>query len=236
MYSRQVDDKTLTFGVSGGLIRNIMVMFDRETDTLWPQMTGEAIEGPLTGSQLSFVPAIHTTWDEWKTEFPETLALRKGYFGDQDRYASYYRSGRTGVIAETFEDDRLYEKEFVIGVQLEGTTAAYPYGVLNVEPVVNDMVGGVPLVVAFNAASGTGQVFDRRVGSQTLTFASAGDDRFVDDQTGSTWNLLTGEAVDGDLRGTQLVVIKSTRTFWFGWKDWFPDTRLYGVPDSAESR
>lgn len=235
MYSRDVGDQVLTLGVSGKLIRNVLVMYDRETDSLWPQLLGEAIEGPLTGETLEFLPAVHTTWDEWKTQFPDTLALQKGYFGERDQYAGYYNSGRTGVIPETHRDDRLYAKEFVIGVQLQATTAAYPYSVLNNETIVNDTLAGTPLVVAFSPESGTGQVFDRRVNGDALSFVAADGDSFLDEQTQSTWNLFTGEAVDGELAGTRLTAIKSTRTFWFGWKDWFPDTRLYGVIDSAES-
>ena len=229
MYSREVGDQTLSFGVSGKLIRNVLVMYDRETDSLWPQLLGEAIEGPLTGERLEFLPAIHTTWAEWSEQHPNTVALRKGYYGAQDQYDGYYQSSRTGVIAETYQDNRLYAKEFVVGVQLGGDTAAYPYSVLNTEPVVNDVIGNTPVVVVFDAGSGTGTVFDSRVNGETLTFIHVDSDTFVDDQTQSTWNMFTGDAIDGELVGTQLTSIKATRTFWFGWKDWFPDTKLYGV-------
>ena len=232
MYSRDVADQTLTIGVSGKLIRNVLVMYDRETDSLWPQLTGTAIEGPLEGETLEFLPAVHTTWAEWSKQFPDTLALRKGYFGDRDNYDSYYASGRTGVIPETFQDDRLYVKEYVIGVQDNGWQSAYPFSVLNEEPVVNDTIGSRPIVVAFDENTGSGQAFDSRVNGEALTFTHADNDNFIDDQTGSTWNLFTGEAVDGELSGSTLEKLKTTRTFWFGWKDWFPDTKLYGVEDA----
>jgi len=51
----------------------------------------------------------------------------------------------------------------------------------------------------------------------------------VDEETGTTWDGLTGEALDGELAGGNLERIKSTASFWFGWKDWFPETRVYGI-------
>ena len=81
MYSREIDGKEFTFGVSGKLIMNALVMYDRQTDSLWGQIIGEAIQGPMKGTTLEFIPAIHTTWEDWKRLHPDTLALRKGYFG-----------------------------------------------------------------------------------------------------------------------------------------------------------
>ena len=230
MYSREVGDRVLTFGVSGKLVRNTLVMYDRQTDSLWPQLLGEAVDGPLTGESLTFLPAVHTTWAEWRAEHPETVALVKGYSGNRDRYTGYYRSGQTGVISETFEDDRLYEKEFVIGVILDDEQIAYPYSVLNDRPVVNDTVGSKNLLVVFNPASGAGVVYDRDVDGQTLTFRPEGEGlRLRDRETGSVWNGLRGVAIEGPLAGTELTPIKSTRIFWFGWKDWYPNSRLYGI-------
>lgn len=234
MYSREVGEQVLTFGVSGKLVRNTLVMYDRQTDSLWPQILGEAVDGPLTGESLTFLPAVHTTWAEWRAEHPDTVALVKGYSGNRDSYTSYYRSGQTGVIGETYEDDRLYEKEFVIGVILDDEQVAYPYSILNDQPVVNDTVGSQKVLVVFNPASGAGVVYDREVAGQTLTFRRRDEGlgeglSLRDQETGSIWNGLSGTAVDGPLAGTQLSPVKSTRSFWFSWKDWYPSSRLYGV-------
>ena len=229
MYSREVAGQTLTLGVSGKLIRNVLVMFDRETDTLWPQLTGVGLEGELKGETLEFLPSIHTTWGEWRELHPDTVALVKGYRGNVDNYESYYLSGQTGVIAETYDDERLYTKEYVIGVQLGADQVAYPYRILNEEPVVNDQIGERDVLVVFSIDSGAGAVFDRSIDGHVLEFADNGDGTLTDTQTGSTWSKLSGLATNGQLAGTQLEAIKSTRSFWFGWKDWFPDSRVYGV-------
>ena len=146
MYSRDIGGQTYTFGVSGKLIRNVMVMFDRETETLWSQLLGRAVEGELEGTELEFFPYWLTTWQEWKTRYPDTLALVKGYSGLADPYQGYYESPQAGVLGETYSDDRLYTKQYVIGVAQGDEAVAYPWLTLNDEPVVNDEVGDTPAV------------------------------------------------------------------------------------------
>lgn len=233
MYSRDIGGQTYTFGVSGKLIRNVMVMFDRETETLWSQLLGRAVEGELAGTELEFFPYWLMTWQEWKTRHPNTLAMVKGYQGLRDPYQDYYESSQAGVLGETYSDDRLYTKQYVIGVAQGDEAVAYPWLTLNDEPVVNDAVGATPVLVVFNADSATGVVFDRRLAGQTLTFILADPAALTltDAETGSTWEGLTGLALDGPLAGEQLVRVKSTAAFWFGWKDSYPDTAVYGLAE-----
>lgn len=229
MYSREINGQEYTFGVSGKLIRNVLVMYDRQTDSLWSQLLGEAVQGPLVGTKLEYLPAWQTTWQDWKSRHPETLALQKGFYGDLDPYHTYFNSPDAGVIGETVIDERLYVKEFVIGVELNGEAVAYPYSVLNDEPVVNDSVGGLPVLVVFDAETGSGVVFKRIVEGQVLTFQPAGGLKVLDEATGTTWDAQSGVALSGPLADKSLERIKSTRSFWFGWKDFYPATRLYGI-------
>lgn len=251
MYARTIEDpatgapRTLTFGVSGKLIMNVLVMFDRETNTFWSQILGEAVEGPLNGTQLTPLAAVQTTWSEWKALHPDTKALATYGMGQYDSYATYYESARAGVLGETREDDRLFKKALVTGALLNGQPVAYPHSVLRQERVVNDEVDGIPVAVVLEPRTATARLFHRTVTTpdgreQTLTFAPAdsGEDvnewernglEFVDRETGTTWFLLNGQAIDGPLAGATLTAIPSTSSFWFGWKDWHPDTLLYGV-------
>jgi len=228
VYSREIGGQEYSFGVSGKLIMNALVMYDRQTESLWSQITGEAVLGPLQGTKLEFVPALHTTWAEWKALHPKTLALVKGYSGAYDSYASYYESARAGVLGETRSDTRLYVKEFVVGVEQGGQAVAYPFSVLNGQPVINDVVGGMPVLVVFDADSGASAVFDRRVGGETLTFLAGDGTTLTDIETESAWDGLSGVATAGPLVGHRLAPVKSTRAFWFGWKDWYPNTRVFG--------
>lgn len=230
MYGREVEDKELTFGVSGKLIRNVLVMYDRETESYWSQLLGEAVDGKMVGAKLTYLPSWFMTWQEWKERHPATLALDKqGRRGAQDVYDSYYASDRAGVIGRSNSDDRLYTKEFVIGVELDDVSVAYPFSALNEEPLINDTVAGRELLVILDAQSGAGSVFNRMVEDETLTFSQNEDGKTMRDaQSGSTWDMLSGTAIDGPLSGTELERIKHVASFWFGWVDFHPDTILYG--------
>ena len=229
MYSREAAGDTLEFGVSGKLIRNVLVMYDRQTDSLWSQLIGTAVQGPLAGTDLEYVPALQTTWADWKERHPETQALVKGYSGYRDPYTGYYLSGSPGVIGETISDGRLSTKQFVIGVETDDATVAFPFSALNEEPLVNTAVGNQPVVVAFDAVDGNGAVFSRELDDTVLTFELEGPSLMTDDQTGSTWDPFSGEALSGELSGRTLNPVKSTTAFWFGWKDFHPDTLVYGI-------
>jgi hypothetical protein len=204
-------------------------MYDRQTDSLWSQLLGEAVAGPLMGTKLEFLPAFQTTWSEWKAQHPESLALQKGYFGNRDPYTQYYASGQTGVIGTTNNDYRLYEKEFVVGVEHEDYAVAFPFSVLNEEPVVNYQNNDIALLVVFNANSGTGVVFDRSIDDQILTFEPIDGLKLRDIETQSTWDGLNGLAIEGSLEGKELKRVKSTSSFWFGWVDFFPETEVYEI-------
>ena len=225
----------LTFGVSGKLVMNTLIMYDHQTDSLWSQFLSTAIRGDLRGTELELLPALMTDWQTWAELHPDTLVLEKSRSGSRDSYARYYESPDAGVLGETRTDDRLYTKEYVVGLVHNNVTRAYPFSVLNDSPVVNDTVGDDPVLVTFDASSGAGVVFNRIVDGQTLTFepidaeADASDATLYiqDEGTKTRWCALAGEAVEGELSGSTLQQIPTTLSFWFGWKDFYPETEIY---------
>ena len=226
----------MTFGVSGKLVMNALVMYDHQTDSLWSHFTGDALTGELAGARLEVLPVYHTTWGRWVQEHPDTLVLDKrgGYV--RDVYEGYYVSGSTGIIPETQQDERLPGKELVVGVRVKGATKAYGFTKLGMARVHNDMLEGQPLVVTFDGRSETGSVFDRRVNGRTLTFqaqqpyedSTLGIPVMVDAETMSRWNAITGEAISGELAGQQLSQVPTTYSFWFAWKDYHTETEVFG--------
>lgn len=229
MYARDVNGKTLTFGVSGKLIRNSLVMFDRETGTLWSHLTGEALEGPLVGQHLEQVLSEQTTWGRWREEHPRTLMLDVdpsdvGF----DPYQRYYDASDAGVVGRKRSDDRLPVKEKVIGVRVGNEVKAYSFTALARDRVVDDTVGGVPLVVVFDGLTFSGAVYRRDLGARVLTF-TPGPASFSmrDGETGSTWDGLSGRATAGAEAGVELEQVPITYSFWFGWVDFYPNTEVY---------
>lgn len=219
----------LTFGVSGMLYQNGLIMYDHQSQSLWSHILGQAISGRFKGTSLEFVPALQTDWGSWVQLHPDTLVVGPSFFG-HDAYDSYYASNQEGVIGTNLRrDGDIRSKEYVIGLRLEGEARAYPFSVLNKEPVVNDQVGGLPVVVFFDQATASGTVFHRAFEDGTiLTFSPDVGSRFAfDDQTRSKWDILTGQAASGPLAGTQLTQVPITYAFWFGWSDYHVEGTVY---------
>jgi len=232
VYGREINGEIHTFGVSGKLIMNALVMYDHQTDTLWSQFNRRGIKGALAGTELEVIPVTQTTWAAWTELHPDTLALDKSDRYSSDTYESYYRDGRAGVIGETNGDDRLRSKELVVGVDVSGNPKAYPFKELAERQVVNDTYSGEDVLVYFENTTNTALVFDRNVDGRTLTFRLEGQPSgvqtiLVDEETGSRWSAFTGRAIDGELRGKTMERVLSHLSFWFAWTDWNPDTELY---------
>lgn len=233
MYSREINGEEYSFGVSGKLIRNVLVMYDRQTESYWSQLLGEAVDGELVGTKLEFVPSWMMSWAQWQELHPDSIALDKqGRRGARDTYDSYYGSAQTGVIPETLRDDRLFVKEFVNGVELDNAVIAYPFSTLNEQPVVNDTVGNETVLVFFDRETAVSVAFSRIVADQPLTFVATNDPLIIqDNETSTTWDALSGVALAGPLSGSQLTRLKGVTSFWFGWKDIHPDTLVFGLDD-----
>ena len=230
MYAREINGREFTFGVSGKLLRNTLVMYDHQTNSEWGQVLGKALTGPMTGTKLELIAASHWTWKEWRELHPDTLALEKPAYVERDPYESYYQVDAAGITGETIGDDRLGTKEHVIGVLIGDTSIAYSYEALGKKPVLNDVVDKRQLLITFDSDTRSAAVFDRMVDGKALTFTQIENDNTLikDLESGTTWNKLSGQAVAGPLKGTVLTQLPFTTAFWFGWKDNFPETRVYG--------
>lgn len=209
MYARQVNGKELNFAVSGMLWRRSLVMIDRETESLWSHLLGEAMEGELEGTKLETLPAVITTWEAWKAAHPETTVLAMS------------RTAREFV-------KEFHEKpgKFVLGLRSLGQAKAYPFETLMKTPVINDTFQGEPIVVLYDPEGTGGRAFSRKLGDRTLTFEKSGD-HFTDQQSKSMWNR-RGRCVEGDLKGEQLEEIPAIPSFAKAWKQFYPKTEIFG--------
>jgi hypothetical protein len=245
-FDRCVDGQILRFGTTGKVRRSDLVMWsDDPGETWWQQIAGEALVGDLVGHQLTLLPAEIVSFADFKADYPNGLVLSRdtgnprGY--GNNPYVGYDNINSSPFLYSGPKDGRLPPMERVVTVELNGETVAYPFSRLIHSRVVNDVLGGTPLVVfhqggtlsaldrAVIAASrdvGAAAAFDRSVDEKVLTFSLRGA-QFIDDQTSSTWDIL-GRAIAGPLAGDRLRPLVSANHFWFAWAVFRPETRIWG--------
>lgn len=236
MYVRRIRGEEARLGVSGTLWRDALVFFDRGTGSYWSQVHGQAISGPLEGSQLEEIPSQVTTWGEWKRLHPETLVLRPS---EESRGGSPY-SGyfdlpeRLGVLKTENPDTRLPGKSIVLGIREGGSAAAIPVDALGETSLLQATVGSTPVVIV-HVSSGNGFGYDRRVEGDSLDFARQPDGRLRDTQTGSLWEPESGRAVEGPLEGRSLRRLDTRRVYWFVWAAFNPRSDILGHDGKSTS-
>lgn len=163
-YLARAHDRTLKFGVSGLLYNSDVLLYDRQTESLWSQMLAQAVSGPLKGQRLVTIPIVHTTWADWKARYPDTTVLSRdtGYRRDytRDPYADYEkRAALLFPVAAT--DARFHPKAQVIGLEIEGHYKAYPFSELErIGGDVRDTVAGHEVTVRFDPQNRTASVYD----------------------------------------------------------------------------
>jgi len=222
----------------------------------WHEIVNDVVGGipisitycPLTGTGLVFditdinlrlelLPAVETNYATWLTLYPDSQVMshETGVYAGYTRYpyGSYREEGTSPLFGLNRPlDTRFPAKHVVLALNLEGERKAYPYRSLDIDPVVNDEVGGKAVVVVFDPDTRTAVPFYRNTPSGVLEFEAlgAGDDglpTFTDVTTGSVWNL-RGEAVSGELAGQTLTQVPSHTAFWFAWAAFWPDTGVWG--------
>ena len=244
VFDRTLDGTVYDFGVSGNLRNSDLVMWDRQTQSWWQQLTGEGIAGELAGAQLRFLPAQVVSWAAFAEEYPGALTLDRPGFSrayGRNPYPYYDNLDTYPFLFYGDADPRLPPKERVAAVEINGDAAAFPYSVLAMERVAHDEVGGEEIVVFFefgtSTALGSGTIADAADVGATGVFRPALDgdgltfffdgDGITDEGTGSRWNVL-GRAASGPLAGRQLERVNAQDHLWFAWAAFKPHTTVYG--------
>ena len=244
-FRRTLDDTVYDFGTTGYLRHLDLIMWDRQTETWWQQITGEAIVGELTGKQLQLLPTSIGPWKDFKKTHPdgEVLSRNTGYGRpyDQSLYPSLDRIDEQSPSQEGPGGVILPVMERVVGVTIDEVSVAFPYSTLARERVVNYAIRGTDVVVFYEPETltpfkdsdeesdvrsvGAAGVFSPHLNGQKLTFKFA-EGAIVDEETGSRWNLL-GQANEGPLTGQRLEPILHADHFWFAWLAFNPATQTY---------
>jgi len=230
VYDRRVGDRTLTFGVSGKLADDDLVMYDRETGSEWKQSLGECIAGEFEGESLTVLPAAMTTYERFREDHPDGAVLaRPGGASeasgpgddpepieyDDAPYVEYFESGGFGLDAHRGTGSREWSREdlapktVVLGVETDGDALGFPLPrVETAGGVASASVGDRGVAVfatpdGIHAFEDLGFAFER--GEEPGTFLA----------DGTVWDGATGESEDG----RALDRLASRRLFAFAWQD-----------------
>jgi hypothetical protein len=212
-----------TFGVSGRLLNNNLVMYDRATETWWPQMLATAIPGPWNGDpevrSLREFRLVWTTWERWRNHHPDTgvLSTDTGHarnyaddpYGDYNPPRGYYADDGT-LFPERVDDDRLHPKAVVLGARApDGALAVRKDGLLDAD-LLTGRLGDTPALAVADHRYETGYVY-RNPGGREFTH--------------------DGDRVraDGEAFAPDALPLERVHTFdamWFAWVGYYPDTAL----------
>ena len=227
------------FGVSGLLLQNNLVMFDRtQNESLWPQMSRRADCGPKIGASLTMLPMLDIRWDRWKALYPETLVLSNetgygiGYTSVNYPYGNYEDPDNDGLLFDMEIDPRRPPKERLLGVpdSRRGGTV-FPFGELdNGEPVnvVHQATDAGFVVVFWDNAAQTAMAYSPRLNGESLQF-EVQEGKIVDMGTGSVWRV-DGLAVEGEMAGSRLEPVENAYVaFWFAWAAFHPETVIWAA-------
>jgi hypothetical protein len=252
VFERSIDgpdgEEILDFGTSGRLYLSNLVMYDRRHRNLWTQFEGEGVVGErFLGSQLTRVPAWLFGFAELAELHPDAQVLSRdtGFDRDYGRnpYTGYDTADRDPFLFRGELDDRFPPMMRLVGLADGDDAVAITLEHLTEQRTVEAELAGRTIVVlwspgqasALDTASidagrdiGQTAAFLADLDGRSLTLEATGTDgRFVDTDTGSTFDL-RGRALDGPLEGRQLQAIPHDDTFWFVWVAFRPDTELLG--------
>lgn len=153
VFARKVAGKTLSFGVSGLLYRSDVLMYDRESESLWSQLQMEAVSGEASGNKLTWLPSSHSTWQAWREKYPqgEVLSTDTGYQRNYSAqaYASYFASPNN-MFPVPHTRTEISKKSWVIGIIVDGQAKAYPVKAFKTNSKVTDKAGANEIFVRYD--------------------------------------------------------------------------------------
>jgi hypothetical protein len=241
-FDRTVDGRTLDFGTSGSLYLSALVMYDRQTESLWTHFDGKAVLGTLAGAELEVLPMSTVAWGDFRRAHPDAEVLSKETGYERPYGTNAYRGYDQvdGPLRGFFPgevDPRQAGMARVVGFGEGDEAVAVLTDHLAEVGVVELELDGRPLVVWH--VPGTASALHRErvadgddVGATGVFFTdgsvfSRDGKELVDEATGTRWNVL-GEAVRGPRTGERLEPVTHLDTFWFAWSSYRPETALVG--------
>lgn len=153
VFDRVVNGKTRTFGVSGLLYQSDVLMYDRQTESLWSQLAMKSVSGPSINQRLELLHSEHMTWKAWKTKYPngKVLSTQTGFKRNYNSsaYASYFASDQL-MFPVKITRHELNHKSMIVGIVLGNQQKAYPLSSLPKHRLVEDKLGDTELRISYD--------------------------------------------------------------------------------------
>ena len=162
VFSAIFDSRILNFGVSGLLYNSDVLMYDKQTNSLWSQLMMQAISGKMKDQKLVFIESEHTTWKGWLAQHPDTKVLsdKTGHSRDYSRnpYEGYTRTP-TLYFTVKHESDALPGKKQVLGIEVDGQYKAYSFSDLHkAGTLIEDSFNGVDFTISFDSPNRSAKI------------------------------------------------------------------------------
>ncbi|MEW8507126.1 MAG: DUF3179 domain-containing protein [Candidatus Thiodiazotropha sp.] len=163
-FKSKQNNRSLSFGVSGLLYNSDMLLYDRDSESLWSQIRMQAVSGKLKGQHLQPIALHHTTWSDWLERYPGSQVLSDDTgFSRNYRRSPYgdYETSRAIYFPVEFSAKGYHPKERVVGVTIDGINKAYPFVELSkTTGRLKDDVGGETIEVHYDVENQTAAVFN----------------------------------------------------------------------------
>jgi len=210
-------DKPFIFGSSGFLYRSNKLMFDRATNSLWNQFTGEPVVGKLVDKniKLKIRPVTITSWEAWRKQHPETkvLSLKTGHIRDYGSgvvYQEYFASPDLMFPTIVRDESQLRRKDYVFGIREFSAAKAWPVEAFRNKKVINDKIGATNLVLIGDAETRTVRAYERaglifKEGASSLELKNGND----------SWQVTEDFLIGPD--GKKLPRVSGHVAYWFAW-------------------
>lgn len=202
-------------------------MQDLQTKSLWSQVTGECISGSMEGKNLSLVSAAHTTYSEFKKNYPDGVMLKKDEKGpagsSYDRYFS--DPEKLGIFGRENNYYELDGKDRVFGLRLDDRELAVSTEYLSRNRFLVISDNSIPVVITYNSKGKTGAAFSLYgIDKNSLSGLKIKDGKIIITGTSAQWDADTGNIISGE--GENLDLYPLITSYWFAWISFFPDTEL----------
>ncbi|NAY90764.1 DUF3179 domain-containing protein [Muricauda sp. JGD-17] len=174
-FKTKIAGENLSFGVSGLLYNSDVLLYDRQTHSLWSQLMSKAISGQYVGRTMETVPVFHGTWGTWLKKHPNTLVLSK-QTGFQRDYSTTpylgYEQSKSIYFPVSHADSSYHPKEKILGVSINGVHKAYPFSELKKvnSPELRDTIRGEPISILFDIESNSAElIYNGKLDHQSVT-------------------------------------------------------------------